>query len=168
MELPDLGPITEHHGKDFSDWLDISENDAEKLQELAKSALRITPPPLWLGFGKHGPSKILYAIASNCFCKQQKDTLIFHAETWWQWNSRIWVETSENLVRSIIREMLTADKDSLRLTSHTTIDDVYKQSKLILGTRDDFPGFNSKLNQIVLENGTLFLDKGEFQPNHIR
>ena len=94
--------------------------------------------------------------------------MIFHAETWWQWNSRIWVETSVNLVRSIIREMLTADKDSLRLTSHTTIDDVYKQSKLILGTRDDFPGFNSKLNQIVLENGTLFLDKGEFQPNHIR
>ena len=94
--------------------------------------------------------------------------MIFHAETWWQWNSRIWVETSENLVGSIIRELLTADKDSLRLTSHTTIDDVYKQSKLILGTRDDFPGFNSKLNQIVLENGTLFLDKGEFQPNHIR
>ena len=49
-----------------------------------------------------------------------------------------------------------------------TIDDVYKQSKLILGTRDDFSGFNSKLNQIVLENGTLFLSKGEFQPNHIR
>ena len=168
LELPDLGPIMEHHGKDLSDWLDIPGNDAEKLKELAKSALRVTPPPIWLGFGKHGPSKILYAIASNCFCEQHKDSLIFHAETWWQWNSRIWVETSENLVRSIIREMLTANKDSLRLTSHTTIDDVYKQSKLILGTRDDFPGFNSKLNQIVLENGTLFLDKGEFQPNHIR
>ncbi|MDP7406864.1 MAG: topoisomerase, partial [SAR324 cluster bacterium] len=45
FELPNLGPITEHHGKDFSDWLDIPGNDAEKLQELAKSALRITPPP---------------------------------------------------------------------------------------------------------------------------
>ena len=168
LELPDLGPITEHHGKDFSDWLDIPGNDAEKLQELAKSALRITPPPSWIEFGKHGPTKILSAIASDCFCEQHKDSLIFHAETWWQWNSRIWAETPEDYIKNLIRELLTEDKDSRRLTRHATIDDVYQQSKLILRTRNGFPGFNNNQNLIIFKNGTLDLEKQEFRTTHHR
>ena len=124
--------------------------------------------PEWISFNDNGNPRILPAFAAEAFVQEQSGNLIFHQSAWWRWNAKVWEVVDEITVRFEIRNLLCSNKTGHKLTKTATINDVLEQVRLLLATDHEFPGFDAEQDKIVLENGTLDLDKLEFEESHDR
>jgi len=78
------------------------------------------------------------------------------------------MEAEEITIRSQVRKLLCSNETGRKLTRAATINDVLEQLRLLVTAGPEFSGFDANMDKVVLQNGTLDLERPKFRKSHDR
>jgi len=167
LELPELGPCEDKHGKDFSDWAELEGNKAVVLNNLVMETEDCELPLNdWIYPTKSGV-RINKALVAEHISQDQNGNLIYVNQNFWSYAGGIWERIEDVQIKAQIRIFLSSREEIKYLITSALIEDVYKQVGIILLVPPDFL-FNREPMVLNFSNGTLDLNGGLFAEIHRR